>query len=191
MPNIEIRTMDGLVPCYEAEAAPAGTKRSVLLYMDGLGLRDALRGMADRLAAAGYRVLVPDLYYRVGPGIHFDPKVIFADPAKLAEMRQLLASVKVDYFMRDTRTFIDYLGGGPIGAVGYCMGGRAAFVAASRFPEVRAAASIHPGGMVSDAPDSPHLGAAKIQARLYIAQAKDDVNFTDEQAEKLRAQLDA
>jgi carboxymethylenebutenolidase len=190
MPNVELRLPDGVVPCYEV--APAGARRALLLYMDGPGLRDALRAIADRLGAAGYRVLVPDLYHRLGRGIHFDAGQVFSDPAKLAEMRKLIGQMTMDDVMQDSRAFLAHLGGGPIGVLGYCMGGRAAFSAAAAFPEaVRAAASIHPGGLVSAGPESPHLRAGQIRGRLYIAQARDDSYFTDEQAATLRDALDA
>ena len=65
--------------------------------------------------------------------------------------------------MRDTRTFLAFLDGQPearaarIGVTGYCMGGRFALVAAGTFGDrIAAAAAFHPGGLVTDAPDSAH-----------------------------------
>ena len=50
--------------------------------------------------------------------------------------------------------------GGPIGTVGYCMGGRLSLRTAGDFPDVVAAgASFHGGGMATEEPDSPHLAA--------------------------------
>jgi carboxymethylenebutenolidase len=66
------------------------------------------------------------------------------------------------------------------------MGGRNAFIAATRFPDrLRATASIHPGGIVTTDPASPHLLAGKAQARMYFGIAKDDIFFTKEQADTL------
>jgi carboxymethylenebutenolidase len=79
-----------------------------------------------------------------------------------------------------------------LGAVGYCMGGRNAFLAATRFPDrLRATASIHPGGIVTADAASPHLSAGAAQARMYFGIAKDDVFFTKEQAETLEQTLAA
>lgn len=79
-----------------------------------------------------------------------------------------------------------------IGVVGYCMGGRNAFRAAIEFPDrIRAAAAIHPGGVVTDEPTSPHLAAHRVKARLYFARAKDDMFFTTEQATVLGESLSA
>ncbi|TMA15487.1 MAG: dienelactone hydrolase family protein, partial [Deltaproteobacteria bacterium] len=83
MKRIEIQTEDGTCPAhvFGTEGLPR-----VLFYMDGPGIRPALFEMAERIAAAGYRVLLPDLFYRSGPYAPMDPKVVFADPAKRAEL---------------------------------------------------------------------------------------------------------
>lgn len=98
--------------------------------------------------------------------------------------------------MADTRAFLDYLAAQPdvraggIGTVGYCMGGRMALTAAGTYPDaIVAAASYHGGGLASDAPNSPHLLAGRIKARVYIAGAIEDANFTDEMKARLEQAL--
>jgi carboxymethylenebutenolidase len=72
------------------------------------------------------------------------------------------------------------------------MGGRSAFIAAARLPErLRVTASIHPGGIVTADPASPHLLAAAVQARLYFGIAKDDSFCTKEQVQTLEQTLSA
>jgi carboxymethylenebutenolidase len=193
----EIRVTDSVVRAYEVIPDGAGPHAGVLLCMDGLGVRDALRRMADRLGAAGYHVLLPSYFHRLGPDVHFDPKEVFSQPEKLAEMRKTIgAAVTTERAMSDTAAFLDHLAAQPdvdgarLGVVGYCMGGRLAFLAASTFPDrVRAAASIHGGGLVTPAPDSPHLVASKVRARLYFGIAKEDSSCTPEQAATLDATL--
>src|SRR5262249_36572382 len=76
---------------------------------------------------------------------------------------------------------------GPIGTTGYCMGGMLSFIAAGTFGErIGAAASYHGSRLVTDSPDSPHLLAPKIKARVYVAGASEDQFFTDE----MKARLD-
>jgi carboxymethylenebutenolidase len=94
--------------------------------------------------------------------------------------------------MRDTRAFLDFLAAQPevkqpkVGTTGYCMGGGLSLSAAAFYPDrVAAAASYHGGRLATDAPDSPHLLAPKIKARLYIAGAVEDPSFTDEAKQKL------
>lgn len=185
--SIEITTADGVCPAtvHGDPGAP-----SVLFFIDGIGMRPAMRAIAERIAGAGYRVLCPDLFYRAGPYEAPDPKALFTDPdvrgAWFAKMR---AVSSVENTMRDTRAFLDHLRG-PVAITGYCMGGRLAFLAAAHYPErIVAAAAYHPGGLVGDGPDSPHLLASKIRAKVYIGRASEDASFTDEHHQQLEQAL--
>src|SRR5579863_5462029 len=81
MERLEITTRDGQCPAYLYRPARPGVPlHAVLVYMDGLGIRPAMLKVGERLAAAGYLALVPDLYYRSGPYPPMDPHVVFADP---------------------------------------------------------------------------------------------------------------
>ena len=86
MKRIEIDTDDGTCPAYVFDPAGAEARPSVLFYMDGIGIRPALFEMGERIARAGYHVLLPDLYYRSGPYEPMDAKTVFSDPAKRAEL---------------------------------------------------------------------------------------------------------
>jgi len=196
MPNkTDITTEDGVCPAHVFRPAGTGPWPAVLFFMDGLGIRPALFEMAERLAAHGYYVLLPDLYYRSGPYAPMDAKRIFSEP----ELRQALSQKFIGKFsqasaMRDTRAALAYLASQPdvapgkLGATGYCMGGGLAIAAAGHFPDRFAAvAAYHPGSLATDAPDSPHLLAPKIQAKVYVGQASDDANFP----EAMKARLDA
>jgi len=64
---------------------------------------------------------------------------------------------------------------GPIGSVGYCMGGRHVMSVAAAFPErFRAAAGLHPTSLISDRPDSPHLLADRLRGEFYCGFAETD-----------------
>jgi carboxymethylenebutenolidase len=64
---------------------------------------------------------------------------------------------------------------GPMGSVGYCMWGRQAVSVAETYPEqFRASAGLHPTSLISDRPDSPHLGLNKLRDELYSAFAETD-----------------
>jgi carboxymethylenebutenolidase len=185
--QVEIRTQDGTCPAF---VYGDGGAPSVLVYLDGMGMRPAMQAIAERIAADGYRVLLPDVFYRMGPYAAPEPRALFADPAvRGAWFAKAAAAVNVENTMRDTRAFLEYLTG-PVAVTGYCMGGRMAFVAAGTYPDrIVAAAAYHPGGLVSDAADSPHLLAPKIKAKLYIGRATDDTNFTEEQDQRLAKAL--
>jgi carboxymethylenebutenolidase len=195
--EIDVATPDGAMSAYEIIPDGEGKRPAVLFLMDGLGYRAALKTMAERLASHGYHVLLPDLYHRVGKHVHFEP-VVITQPEKMAEMRKRIGNLTPDMLMSDVAACLDVLASRAnvdatrVGALGYCMGGRNAFIAATRFPDrLRATASIHPGGIVTADPASPHLLARTVQARMYFGIAKDDVSFTKEQAETLGQTLAA
>jgi len=172
---------------------------AVLVYMDGIGIRPALFEIGERIAARGYVVLLPDLFYRAGPYVPPDPAKLFADPAFRAEWAsRYIASANQASVMADTRAFLDFLGALPdvkqpkIGTTGYCMGGGLSLAAAGHYPDrVAAAASFHGGRLATDAPDSPHLLAPRMKARVYVAGAVEDASFPDETKERLEHALTA
>lgn len=188
--RIEIATDDGLCPTllFGDPAAP-----NVLMYMDGIGMRPALHAVAERLASAGFHVMLPDMFYRIGTYTPPDPAKLFGDPAVRAEWFQRVSPhMSPAKAMHDTRVFLSHLPAAKIATTGYCMGGRMSLTAAATYPErIVAAAAYHPGGLATDAPDSPHLLAAAIRARVYIGGASEDPNFSDEQKQRLAAALTA
>ncbi len=98
--------------------------------------------------------------------------------------------------MADMPAFLDALTddfqvrAGPVGIVGYCMGGRLALIAAGTYPDrFAAAASYHGGGLADDKPSSPHLLAPRIKARLYVGGAIEDASFPDDMKARLEKAL--
>jgi carboxymethylenebutenolidase len=181
MKTVEINTADGSVPAYLFDN-PGPT---VLFFIDGIGMRPAIQDVAARIAKHGYRVLAPDLFYRIGPYVAPNPATMFSDPAIRSEWWAKITPVATTAnFMLDTAAFLDYLNVPKVGCVGYCMGGRIALLAAATFPDrIGAAAAYHPGGLVTDKPDSPHLLASQIKATIYVGGAMEDPTF-DEAAHK-------
>ncbi|HEY5711980.1 MAG TPA: dienelactone hydrolase family protein [Allosphingosinicella sp.] len=197
MEKIEIHTRDGICPAWVHRPSGAGPWPAVLMFMDGPGIRPAVQEMAARLAGGGFFVLLPDLFYRSGAYAPVDPRTLFADPALLAAHREkYFAPAPAAKIMSDTAAFLEYLAAapgvrpGPVGITGYCMGGRLALVAAGTFPDrIAVAASFHGGGLATDAPDSPHLLAPRMKAKIFVAGAIEDANFTDAMKARLEAAL--
>lgn len=189
MDQIAITLEDGVAPAYEFgdRAAP-----SVLVFIDGIGMRPAIRAVGERLGADGYHVVMPDLFWRMGPYTAPEPAKLFADPAVRADwFKRAFAAASVELIVRDTRGYLAALPG-KVALAGYCMGGRLAICAAAAYPErVVAAAAYHPGGLVTDGPDSPHLLASRLAAQIYIGAASEDATFTAEQQQRLAAAFDA
>ncbi len=197
--TIAIRTDDGTCPAHVFRPAGTGPWPAVLFYMDGIGMRSALHALGERLAAGGYYVLMPDMFYRAGAYTPPDPKQLFSDPEmRKAHFARFASPDFVARAMRDTSAFLAHLDAQPdaraarIGVVGYCMGGRLALSAAGTFGErIAAAAAFHPSYLATDVPDSPHLLAAAMRAKIYVAGASDDPGLPDEQKQRLAQVLTA
>ncbi len=189
MTELTIQTADGRCPAFElTPPAAASPWRAVLFCMDGIGIRPALFALGERLASAGYFVLMPDLFYRAGPYTAPDPKQLFSDPAvRQAWFTKISQVVNATLMIRDAASFLAHLAAeprvqpGPVGVVGYCMGGRLALTIAGNHPDrIAACAAYHPGQLVTDGADSAHLAAPRIRARVYIGRASDDPSFDDQ-----------
>ena len=197
MPNesVIIRSRDG--DCRSQVMTPTSGSRwpAVIFYMDAGGIRPAVTEMAQRLASAGYIVLLPDLFYRYGPYGPLVPREVFAGDVR-AILGPLMATTGNDKAAEDTEAFLAYLetrddvAGRKVGAVGFCMGGAMAIAAAGTYPDrVAAVASFHGGNLATDAPTSPHLLVPKLKAELYIAAAENDGSYPPEMAERLEQAL--
>lgn len=191
-----ITTADG--SCAVTVATPEGTGPwpAVVMYPDAGGPRQTFDDMAARLAALGYVVLVPDIYYRQAGWAPFDMATAFSDESERGRLFGLMRTVTQDVMVADAGAFFDYLAARPdvtgdkFGTTGYCMGGRTSFVVAGRLPDrVAAAMSFHGGGLVTDTDDSPHLRADQISAAVYVGAASNDASFTAEQGEILDGAL--
>jgi carboxymethylenebutenolidase len=200
MKNSEVRisTADGVMDARAIQPADVGAWPAAIMYMDAGGVRPGLVGMAERLAAAGYFVLLPNLYYRSGPQPPLDPKTAFAEGPERQRMFQLFQSINHARVAGDTAACLDFLSSQPavrgsaVGCVGYCMGGGYALAAAGHHPDrVAAVASFHGARLATDAPDSPHLLAPRMRAQVYIGVAGIDPHFPDEERERLRQALAA
>jgi len=193
--DLQIKTRDGVAKAglfRSAKASPA--KAGVILYQDAFGPRPALAGMAERLAGEGYAVLVPDLFYRNVPYGPFDAKTAFTEEKTKAALMALVTGTTQEMTIGDSAAFLDALSAedvtGPIGTVGYCMGGARALNAAAAYPDrIKAVASFHGGNLANDAADSPHRKAASIKARVYVGMAGVDRSFPPEQSTRLEEAL--
>ncbi|MEU9079418.1 dienelactone hydrolase family protein [Kitasatospora sp. NPDC048538] len=199
--TVDVPTADGTADAYLAHPDDGGAHPGVILYMDAFGLRPHLRRTADRLAAAGYTVLVPNCYYRQGRAPVVDlPELIDpdGDPSVFDRLIPLLATLTPEATTRDADAYLRWLADsplvqdGPVGLTGYCRGAVLALRTAASHPErVAAAAGFHGGNLATPAPDSPHLGAHRITAELYFGHADQDGSMPAEQMTRLAEALTA
>jgi carboxymethylenebutenolidase len=195
--KVDIKTRDGTCPSYVYRPTGSGPWPAALIYMDGIGIRPAMLEVGERLSTHGYFVLLPDLYYRSGPYEPMDPHTLFSDPEKRKVlMEKFFAHASQANVMSDTHAYLDYLAAQPdvkpggIGTTGYCLGGLMSLTAAGTYPDrVAVAASFHGGRLATDAPESPHLLAPKMKARVYVAGAIEDGSFPDDMKARLEDAL--
>ncbi|MGX1542991.1 dienelactone hydrolase family protein [Streptomyces adustus] len=198
---VDVPTEDGIADAYLAHPADGLPRPGVLLYQDAFGLRPHLRSMADRLAAAGYTVLVPNVFYRHGRTPVFElPEFIDpqARPEIWGQIVPVMQALTPELSVRDADAYLRWLADsplvadGPVAVTGYCMGARLALRTAGAYPQrVAAAAGFHGGRLATDAPDSPHLAAEHITAELYFGHADNDPSLPEEQIERFEQALTA
>ncbi|MFF5087895.1 dienelactone hydrolase family protein [Streptomyces niveus] len=193
--TVDIPTPDGTADAYLVHPESAGPHPAVLFYADAFGPRPKLKGMADRVAAAGYTVLVPNVLYRAGRAPLVELPAFISDdrrPEIFESLLPQLRSLTPEMIVRDAGAYLDWLAAsprtteGPIGITGYCMGAGLALRTAAAYPDrVAAMAGFHGAYLASEAPDSPHLGAGRITAELYFGHADQDAAMPPEQIDRL------
>ena len=195
--RVDLQTEDGTLDAYIFHPREGGSWPAIVMYMDAFGIRPALGDMAERLASHGYVVALPNLYHRT-PFAPFDPKQVAVEGPERARFKGMVGSINGPMVMRDTAALLAHLDTLPtvkrssMGALGYCMGGGYALAAAGTFPDrIAVAASFHGGALATEKPDSPHLLAPKMRARVYVGAAGIDPTFPDEQRQRLQTALDA
>ncbi len=130
---------------------------AVMLFQEAWGVNNHIRKLADRLAAEGYLVVAPELFHRTAPAGFEAP---YGDFDKVAPHFQ---AITTDGLMDDVQAVYDWLASqdnvrkNRIGCIGFCLGGRVAFVANTAVP-LAASVSFYGGGMhtVADRADKLH-----------------------------------
>ena len=175
--HIDIPTADGAMNSFVVHPEEGGPHPVVLFYMDAPGKRGELHDMARRIAAVGYFVVLPNLYYRRTREFRMTERT----EAALAQMFALMHTLDAASTRCDTQAMLDFVDAQPqadasrVGAVGYCMSGPFVMAAAAALPtRISCIASIHGANLVTDRDDSPHLMAALITCESYFACAETD-----------------
>ncbi|MBP2583829.1 carboxymethylenebutenolidase [Streptomyces sp. PvR006] len=194
-----IPTPDGQADAFAAFPDDGRRHPGVLLYMDVFGPRPRLEEMASELAGHGYFVLMPHLFHREGAAPLIElPEHIGEEerPALFEQIMPFYLAHTTERVLADADAYLSYLADrpevadGPVGVVGYCLGGVLAMrTAAARPDRVAAVAGFHPGALLTDAADSPHLLAPKVTAEVHFGIAESDM--TPEEFGRLNEALEA
>jgi len=170
------------VRCYVATPNHTRPRAGVVVAMHGMGLDESMCDVAHRLHRAGYAVAIPDLFHR--------------QPATMPEVMGRLKMMRDTEIITDLNTAADHLKShaGPIsnlGVMGFCMGGRMAYLMASANPAFRAAAVFYGGGIMDSWGDgpSPFARTADIACPVIGFFGEHDTNPTPADVQKIDAEM--
>ena len=190
--NENIQTPDGIMDTFVVYPDEGGPFPVIIFLMDAPGKREELHDMARRIAATGYFVVLPDLYYRVAPGFKID-----GTEESRKTMFEHMSTLKNRMIVEDCKELLGFATvnpaakSGPAGCVGYCMSGPFAFAAAAQLSDrIQAAASFHGVALVTDEKDSPHLVAEQISGEIYFGYAETDEHAPQEMIDSLKKHLE-
>lgn len=145
--NTAIPTLDkgGSIPAYVAkpEGAPRG---AIIVIQEVFGVNPGIRQKADDWAAKGYLAVAPDVFWRQQPNVDLDPDV----PEQFQQAIALMMAHDFTLGIQDVEAVIHWIrreaGVARVGIVGFCMGGRVAYMAATR-TDIDASVSYYGGGI--------------------------------------------
>ena len=128
-----IKTKDGTFNAYVARPAGPGKAPAVVVLQEIFGVNAVMRGVTDDLAAQGYLAICPDLFWRLQPGIDITDQT----PEEWKRALDYMGRFDVDHGLADIQTTIDTIRADPgctgkVGSVGYCLGGRLAYLTTTR-----------------------------------------------------------
>ena len=126
-------------------ADPSGpAKGGMVVIQEIFGVNHHIRAVCDQLAAAGYAAVAPAVFDRQQPNFECG-----YSPDEIAEARKFVANPDWAAMMRDVQAAIDELKKeGPVGIIGFCLGGTIAFLAASKLSGLSAAVGYY-GGQIA------------------------------------------
>ena len=145
---VEIEAAGGTMRAYVSRPQ-GGARGGIIVFQEAYGVNAHIQDVSDRLAALGLLALAPELFHRTAQG--FDAP--YDTEGAWEKIEPHYAALSADGIAEDTRRSYDWLRGeggvSDVAAIGFCMGGRAAYVANAAVP-LRCAVSFYGGGIVPD-----------------------------------------
>jgi carboxymethylenebutenolidase len=158
-------------------ADPAGTpKGGVVVIQEIFGVNHHIRTVCDRFAAQGYAAIAPAIFDRIEPNFQSG-----YSPDEIAVARKFVANPNWQAMLLDTQAAIDALKDtGPVGIIGFCLGGSVAYAAATKLSGLSAAIGYYGGAIVRFADDKP-----KAPTQLHFGEKDAGIPLSD--VETIRA----
>jgi carboxymethylenebutenolidase len=151
--DISLTASDGFkLGGYRAD--PKGApKGAIVVIQEIFGVNHHIRSVCDRLAAEGYVAIAPSIFDRSQPNFQCG-----YTPDEIANARKFIANPDWPAMLRDTQAAIDAVKNtGPVGIVGFCLGGSIAYAAATKLSGLLAAVGYYGGAVVRFADDKPQV----------------------------------
>jgi carboxymethylenebutenolidase len=168
--DIKLKASDSFeLGAYRADPS-AAPKGAVVVIQEIFGVNHHIRGVCDRLADLGYVAIAPAIFDRIEPGFTSG-----YSPDEVANARKFVANPDWPAMLRDTQAAIDAVRSiGPVGIIGFCLGGSIAYAAATKLSGLSAAIGYYGGAIVRFADDKP-----KIPTQLHFGEKDAGIALSD------------
>ena len=175
--DIKLTASDGFkLGGYRAD--PSGKpKAAIVVIQEIFGVNHHIRSVCDRLAAEGYVAIAPSIFDRIQPGFQSG-----YSPDEIANARTFIANPDWEAMLRDTQAAIDTVKDvGPVGIIGFCLGGSIAYAAATKLSGLSAAVGYYGGAVVRFADEKP-----KVPTQLHFGEKDAGIPLTDVETVKAK-----
>jgi carboxymethylenebutenolidase len=154
---------------YRAEPASA-PKAAVVVIQEIFGVNHHIRAICDRFAGNGYVAIAPAIFDRIEPNFQSG-----YSPEEVAVARKFVANPDWTAMLRDSQAAIDAVKDvGPVGIIGFCLGGSVAYAAATKLSGLSAAIGYYGGAIVRFADDTP-----KVPTQLHFGEKDAGIPLSD------------
>lgn len=191
--NETLKTVAGEMPIHVARPKGSSDRLpAVIVVQEAFGLNGHIQSLADKIAAEGYHVMAPNFYYREGGTVVGYDQLQDAigllqrwtDDQAVGDVKAAVAKLQNDQGVRADR----------IGITGFCMGGRASYLAACEVPEIRATVAFYGGGIAgpqfTPGATPPVALTSKIKAAVQCHFGEKDGYIPLEAVEEIRKTLE-
>jgi carboxymethylenebutenolidase len=168
--NITLTASDGFkLGAYRADPSTA-PKGAIVVIQEIFGVNSHIRNVCERLASAGYVAVAPAIFDRIEPNFQSG-----YSPDEVAVARKFIANPDWSAMLRDTQAAIDAVkDSGPVGIIGFCLGGSVAYAAATKLSGLKAAVGYYGGVVVRFADDKP-----TVPTQLHFGEKDAGIPLTD------------
>jgi carboxymethylenebutenolidase len=152
-------------------ADPAGKPGAAIVVIQEIfGVNHHIRAVCDRIAAQGYVAIAPSIFDRIEPNFQSG-----YTPEEVAIARKFVANPDWEAMLRDSQAAIDAVKHiGPVGIVGFCLGGSVAYAAATKLSGLSAAVGFYGGAIARFADDRP-----KVPTQLHFGEKDTGIPLSD------------